>query len=58
MSVEEERLVGPALGADSIARGFRASVLALAATLVFAVVYYRRSGLYAAVALIASYNFV
>ncbi len=54
VSVEEERLVGPALGADSIARGFRASVLALVATLVFAVVYYRRSGLYAAVALIAN----
>jgi preprotein translocase subunit SecD len=54
VSIEEERLVGPALGADSIARGFRASVLALAATLVFAVIYYKRSGLYAAVALVAN----
>jgi preprotein translocase subunit SecD len=54
VAIEEERLVGPALGADSIARGFRAAVLALAATLVFTVIYYKRSGLYAAVALIAN----
>jgi preprotein translocase subunit SecD len=54
VSIEEERLVGPALGADSIARGFRAAVLALAATLVFAMIYYKRSGLYAALALIAN----
>ncbi|TFG96235.1 MAG: protein translocase subunit SecD [Myxococcales bacterium] len=54
VAIEEERLVGPALGADSIARGFRASVLALAATLVFAVIYYKRSGLYAAAALLAN----
>ena len=54
VAIEEERLVGPALGADSIARGFRAAVLALAATLVFAVIYYKQSGLYAAVALIAN----
>jgi preprotein translocase subunit SecD len=54
VAIEEERLVGPTLGADSIARGFRAAVLALAATLVFAVAYYRLSGLYAAVALVAN----
>jgi preprotein translocase subunit SecD len=54
VAIEEERLVGPALGADSIARGFQAAVLALAATLVFAVIYYKRSGLYAAVAMIAN----
>jgi preprotein translocase subunit SecD len=54
VAIEEERLVGPALGADSIARGFQAAVLALAATLAFAVIYYKRSGLYAAVALLAN----
>jgi len=54
VAIEEERTVGPALGADSIARGFRAAVLALAATLVFTVIYYKRSGLYAAVALLAN----
>ena len=54
VSIEEERLVGPALGADSIARGFQASVLALAATLAFAAFYYKLSGLYAAAALLAN----
>jgi preprotein translocase subunit SecD len=54
VSIEEERLVGPTLGAESIARGFQAAVLALAATLIFAVVYYRLSGVYAAVALVAN----
>ena len=54
VAIEEERLVGPTLGADSILRGFQASVLALAATLVFAVVYYRLSGVYASVALVAN----
>jgi preprotein translocase subunit SecD len=54
VSIEEERLVGPTLGADSIARGFQAAVLALAASLVFAVAYYRLSGVYAAVALVAN----
>jgi preprotein translocase subunit SecD len=54
VTIEEERLVGPTLGADSIARGFQASLLALAATLVFAVAYYRISGAYAAVAMVAN----
>jgi preprotein translocase subunit SecD len=54
VAIEEERLVGPTLGADSIARGFQASVLALAATLVFAVAYYRFSGVYASIALVAN----
>jgi len=54
VSIEEERLVGPTLGADSIARGFQASILALGLTLLFAVAYYRLSGVYASVALIAN----
>jgi preprotein translocase subunit SecD len=54
VAIEEERLVGPALGADSIARGFQAAILALAATLAFTVIYYKRSGVYASVALLAN----
>ena len=54
VTIEEERLVGPTLGADSIARGFQASMLALGATLIFAVGYYRLSGVYAAIAMIAN----
>jgi preprotein translocase subunit SecD len=54
VTIEEERLVGPTLGADSIARGFQASLLALGATLIFAVIYYRLSGVYAAMAMVAN----
>ena len=52
--IEEERTVGPALGADSIRRGVHAMIVGLAAILVFASVYYRLSGLYASVALAAN----
>jgi len=52
--IEEERTVGPALGADSIERGIEASILGLVAIVVFSVVYYRLSGVYASVALVAN----
>jgi preprotein translocase subunit SecD len=52
--IEEERTVGPALGADSIQRGVRASILGLTLILLFIVGYYRLSGAYAAVALLAN----
>jgi preprotein translocase subunit SecD len=52
--IEEERTVGPALGADSIRRGVLAMVVGLAAILMFTSLYYRLSGLYASVALIAN----
>jgi preprotein translocase subunit SecD len=54
VAIEEERLVGPTLGADSINRGFWASMLALASTLLFAIGYYRLSGIYASIALVAN----
>jgi protein-export membrane protein SecD len=49
--IEEERTIGPALGADSIRSGVRASLLGLALGVVFLVAYYRRAGLYASAAL-------
>ncbi len=52
--IEEERTVGPALGADSISRGVRASTLGLIVILVFIVGYYRLSGVYAALALLVN----
>jgi len=52
--IEEERTVGPALGQDSIESGTRASVVGLVLILVFAIVYYRMSGGYAAFALVAN----
>jgi preprotein translocase subunit SecD len=54
VGIEEERTVGPALGADSIARGLRAAALGLVVIVVFVVVYYKLSGVYAALALIGN----
>ncbi|MCH7866184.1 MAG: protein translocase subunit SecD [Myxococcales bacterium] len=49
--IEEERTIGPALGQDSIDQGALACAVGFALILVFAVIYYRMSGVYAAVAL-------
>jgi len=54
VEIEEERTVGPALGADSISRGVRASILGLLVVVAFVVGYYRLSGGYASVALLAN----
>ena len=52
--IEEERSVGPALGADSIRSGLNASILGLVLVSAFAVIYYRLSGVYATIALVAN----
>jgi preprotein translocase subunit SecD len=49
---EEERTVGPSLGADSIREGFRAGIAGLVAVIVWMLFYYRRSGINATLALI------
>ena len=54
VGIEEERTVGPALGADSITRGLQAAALGLVVIIVFVVVYYKMSGVYAAIALIGN----
>ena len=54
VAIEEERSIGPALGADSIRRGVWASTLAIALVIGFAVIYYKLSGVYASVALIVN----
>jgi preprotein translocase subunit SecD len=54
LTIEEERTIGPALGADSIARGLRASAAGLLVIVVFMLGYYRLSGGYASVALFAN----
>lgn len=48
----EERTVGPSLGHDSVVRGVRAAVAGMVVVLIFMLVYYKRSGLNANVALI------
>ena len=49
---EEERTVGPSLGADSIQEGFRAGIAGLVAVVFFMLLYYKRSGINATLALI------
>ncbi len=52
IEVEEERTVGPDLGADSIAAGKAATIFAFLAVLVFMLAAYGRFGIFANVALI------
>ncbi len=54
VSIAEERTVGPALGADSIRRGVRASILGLALVVLFIMFYYKFSGIYAGFALVSN----
>jgi preprotein translocase subunit SecD len=49
---QEERTVGPSLGADSIRAGVAASIGGLAFVIVFMLIYYRGSGINAVVALL------
>jgi len=51
LTFEEERTVGPTLGSDSIKQGSTAMILGCILIFVFMLVYYRRSGLVANIAL-------
>jgi preprotein translocase subunit SecD len=48
----EERTVGPSLGRDSVVRGVRAAIVGLVLVMVFMLVYYKKSGLNADIALV------
>jgi preprotein translocase subunit SecD len=52
LTIEEERTVGPSLGADSIREGFVAGIAGLVAVVFFMLFYYKRSGINATLALI------
>ena len=54
VQIEEERTVGPALGAETIRRGVNASIVGLLLVAAFAVWYYRLAGVYASIALVAN----
>jgi preprotein translocase subunit SecD len=54
VQIEEERTLGPALGADSIRRGLRAGAIAFVVIVGFVCWYYRLAGVYASVALAAN----
>lgn len=49
---QEERTVGPSLGADSIRSGVRASLAGLIFIVIFMLIYYRGSGINAVIALV------
>lgn len=49
---QEERTVGPSLGADSIREGLRAGIAGVLAVVVCMLVYYRRAGINATLALV------
>jgi preprotein translocase subunit SecD len=52
IKIEEERTVGPSLGADSIRRGQYSVVLGLLIIIIFMVIYYKVAGLIADLALV------
>jgi preprotein translocase subunit SecD len=52
LEYQEERTVGPSLGADSIRSGITASLVGLAAVVLFILIYYKFSGVNAIIALV------
>ena len=54
MEIVEERTVGPSLGADNVAKGFKAVVIGFVLVLVLMAVYYKVFGLVANLALFAN----
>jgi preprotein translocase subunit SecD len=52
LEYQEERTVGPSLGADSIRSGILASLVGLAAVVIFVLIYYRLAGVNAIVTLV------
>jgi preprotein translocase subunit SecD len=58
VTIEEERTVGPGLGADSISSGIRATLTSFVVVLGFMFLYYRFSGVYAGIALVLNLTMV
>jgi len=54
MEIVEERTVGPSLGADNVAQGFKSVIIGFALVLVFMALYYKVFGLVANLALFAN----
>jgi len=58
VDILEERTVGPSLGEDSIAKGFRSVVIGYILVVLFMIFYYQRSGTVSAAALVLSVLFI
>ena len=56
--VEEERTIGPGLGRDSVHAGVRAGIVGTLAVCLFAIFYYRLTGIIAVIALLANALFL
>ncbi len=54
MEIVEERTVGPSLGADNVAKGFKSVLIGFALVLLFMAIYYKVFGLVADLALFAN----
>ncbi len=54
IQIVEERTIGPSLGAQNIEQGLQASIWGLAVVVLFMVVYYRKFGIIANIALLAN----
>ena len=54
MDIVEERTVGPSLGKDNIEKGFQSVIVGFIAVLLFMIVYYRKFGFIADIALTAN----
>lgn len=58
VTFEEDRTIGPSLGAESIKQGLIACAVGMALLLIFSLIYYRLSGLFAFIALIYNLLFI
>jgi len=58
VKIIEERTVGPTLGSDSIKAGILAAIIGMLAVIIFMVIYYRLSGLFADFAVIINVAFI
>ena len=52
LQLEDKNMVGPSLGKDSVSAGMLASIVGFAATAIFMVMYYRKGGIVADIALL------
>jgi preprotein translocase subunit SecD len=58
VTFEEDRTIGPSLGAESIKQGLLACLVGMVLLLIFSILYYRLSGLFAFIALIYNLLFI
>lgn len=58
VNIIEERTVGPSLGSDSIKAGILAALIGMIAIILFMIIYYKLSGLFADIAVVINIGFI